>query len=406
MTPSDDSLDREVADALDGINLQSISQTAPSPANTIGTPGEIIRKGGQELITGTVQGVTGDDVIVELGPTMQGVIQTREFEVPPKVGDTMQFSMHGQEDGLWLLSMRGAKALAAWDQLSVGASCKAEVTGVNTGGLELKVGPLKAFMPASQVALHRIEDFTPMIGESWTCEVIEVNPEKKKVLLSRRKVLERERDELRGETMGKIVPGAKITGTVTRIEAFGAFVDIGGVEGLVHVSNISRQRVENPNDVLTTGQQVEVMVLDLKEGGRKIGLGIKQLEPDPWDDARYKYPEGHIASGKVTKLMDFGAFVELEPGLEGLIHVSQFATHRVNNPRDVVQVGEELSVRVQSVDTSARRISLSRLDDRGAVLGSEEAADGATIDQVVESSGGNQATTNLGNLFKKALGGD
>ena len=280
------------------------------------------------------------------------------------------------------------------------------MTGVNTGGLELKVGPLAAFMPASQVALHRIEDFTPLVGEVWTCAVLEVVPEKKKVLLSRRKVLERERDEARSAAMDRLVPGAKVTGTVTRIEAFGAFVDVGGVEGLVHVSNLSRQRVEDPNDVVKAGQQVEVMVLELKEGGKKIGLGMKQLEPDPWDEARHKYPEGHVLTGQVTKLMDFGAFCELEPGLEGLVHVSQLANHRVNSPRDVVKVGEELTVRVVSVDPSARRISLSRLDERGALLGSEEAADGETIDQVVRSSGSNQATTNLGNLFKKALGGE
>lgn len=401
-TQSGDPLDREVADALAGINLQELDdQGRPGQR-----PGQIVKQGGQELIHGTVQGISGSDVIVELGPTMQGVIQVSEFETPPLVGQSFQFSMHGQEDGLWILSRKGARLMAAWNELTVGASCKAEVTGVNTGGLELKVGPLAAFMPASQVALHRIEDFTPMIGEVMTCEVLEVVPEKKKVLLSRRKVLEREREEARSETMGRLTPGARVTGTVTRIEAFGAFVDVGGIEGLVHVSNLSRRRVEDPNDVVHTGQQVEVLVLELKEGGKKIGLGMKQLEPDPWDQARYKYPEGHVQTGRVTKLMDFGAFVELEPGLEGLVHVSQLATHRVNSPRDVVKAGEELSVRVQSVDPNARRISLSRLDERGALLGSDEAADGDTIDQVVRSSGQNQATTNLGNLFKKALGGE
>jgi ribosomal protein S1 len=256
------------------------------------------------------------------------------------------------------------------------------------------------------VALHRVEDFTPMLGQVLTCEVIELVPEKKKVLLSRRKVLEREREEQRSTARERLSPGAVVTGTVTRVEAFGAFVDVGGgVEGLVHVSNLSRKRVEDPNEVVKTGQQVQVMVLELKEGGKKIGLGMKQLEPDPWNEAHFKYPEGQVLDGRVTRLMDFGAFVELEPGLEGLVHVSQLTGQRVNHPREVVKVGELLSVRVQAVDPSARRISLSRLDERGSLLGSDEAVDGDTIDQVVRAGGSQQATTNLGNLFRKALGG-
>ena len=405
MSNDNDALDREVANALDGVSLQDLGEDG-LPRRSRREDGQIVEKGGQELIHGTVAGVSGDDVIVELGPTRQGVISVREFDQPPAVGVGFEFSMHGQEDGLWLLSRRGARALAAWNELRPGASCKAEVTGVNTGGLELAVGPLKAFMPASQVALHRVEDFSEYVGQMLTCEVLEVEPEKKRVLLSRRAVLEREREEKRSEALGRVVPGAVLTGSVTRIESFGAFVDVGGVEGLLHVSNMSRKRVEDPNDLVKTGQQVEVMVLDVKEGGKRIGLGMKQLEPDPWDGAAHKYPDSTVLQGVVTRLMDFGAFVELEPGLEGLLHVSQLGAGRVHRARDVVKEGEEVAVRVLSVDPVQRRISLSRLDDRGAVLGSEEAADGDTIDQVVRESGANQAKTNLGALFKKALGNE
>jgi small subunit ribosomal protein S1 len=343
-------------------------------------------------------------VIVELGPTMQGVIQLAEFESPPGVGLSFEFTLHGQEDGLWLLSRRGARLVAAWNELEAGATCKAEVMAVNTGGLELKVGPLRAFMPASQVALHRVEDLGDLVGQTLTCEVLEVEPEKKRVVLSRRAVLEREREEGRTEALGRISPGATLTGKITRIEPFGAFVDVGGgVEGLVHVSNLSRRRVEKPDDFVKVGQDVRVMVLELKEGGKKIGLGMKQLEPDPWDHARASYPEGRLLTGTITRLADFGAFVELEPGLEGLLHVSQLATQRVNSPREVVKAGESVSVRVISVDPHARRISLSRLDDRGALLGSEESADGDTIDEVVRASNAQKATTNLGALFKRAM---
>ncbi len=399
-TSNDDALDREVAAALDGMDLQNLDESGRPQRRG----GEIVKKDGLELTHGTVVGISGDDVIVELGPTMQGVISLAEFDEPPTIGQGFDFSMHGQEDGLWLLSRKGARMLAAWNELRPGSECKAEVAGVNSGGLELKIGPLSAFMPASQVALHRIEDFSELVGQSMTCEVLEVEPERKRVLLSRRKVLEREREEARSEAMGRIVPGAKLTGTVTRIESFGAFVDLGGIEGLMHVSNISRKRVEDPNELLKTGQQIEVLVLEIKEGGKRIGLGMKQLEPDPWDDASYKYRENTVLEGRVTRLMDFGGFVEIEPGLEGLLHVSELGQGRVSRARDVLKEEEQITVRVLSVDSSARRISLSRLDERGAILGSEEAADGATIDEVVRESGENKATTNLGSLFKKALG--
>jgi ribosomal protein S1 len=400
---SGDSLDREVAAALEGVRLQELDEHGSSRRGR--RPGDRVQRGGQELIYGTVQGLSGDDVIVELGPTMQGVIALSEFEEPPAIGLSFEFTLHGQEDGLWLLSRRGARALAAWDQLAVGGACKAEVTAVNAGGLELEVGPLRAFMPASQVALHRVEDLTPLLGQTLVCEVLELSPERQRVVLSRRAVLEREREEGRREALGRLTPGAALTGTVTRIEPFGAFVDVGGgVEGLVHVSNVARRRVQDPGEVLQVGQQVRALVLELKEGGKRISLGIKQLEPDPWDGARAKYPEGTLLSGTVTRLSDFGAFVELEPGLEGLVHKSQLAGHRVGSPREVVRVGEQLAVRVLAVDPSARRISLSRLDERGALLGSEEAADGETIEQVVRAGDAQRATTNLGSLFRKALG--
>jgi ribosomal protein S1 len=402
---SGDSLDREVAAALEGVRLQELDERSGRAARGARRPGDRVQRGGQELIYGTVQGLSGDDVIVELGPTMQGVIALAEFETPPAIGLSFEFTLHGQEDGLWLLSRRGARQLAAWDQLAVGGTCKAEVVGINAGGLELKVGPLSAFMPASQVALHRIEDLSSLLGQTLVCEVLELSSERQRVVLSRRAVLEREREEGRREALGRLTPGSTLTGTVTRIEPFGAFVDVGGgVEGLVHVSNVARRRVQHPEEVLAVGQEVRALVLEVKEGGRRISLGIKQLEPDPWDGARAKYPDGALLTGTVTRLSDFGAFVELEPGLEGLVHVSQLASHRVANPREAVESGETVSVRVLAVDPNARRISLSRLDERGALLGSEEAADGETIEQVVRASSAQRATTNLGSLFKKALG--
>jgi ribosomal protein S1 len=388
-------LNNEIDAALEGVNLQDME-----PETGAGRKAD-----GPRLHSGTVVAVTGDDVFVELGPLMQGVAKIAEFAEPPAEGAVFEFALRGKEDDLWLLSRKEAQVLASWREMAPGQLVKATVTGQNTGGLELKVGPISAFMPASHVDLKRIEDFSPLFGETLLCEVLEVNPEKKRVLLSRRSVLESEREQARSETMDTLTAGQVVRGKVARVESFGAFVEIApGVEGLMHVSNISRKRVENPADVLEVGATVEVMILDIKEGGKRIGLGMKQLERNPWDDAEQRYREQTVVTGKVTRLMEFGAFVEIEDGLEGLLHVSQLLHgQRVNRPGDVVSVDEEVTVRVLSVDGVSERISLSRLDERGAVLGSEEALDAGDLDQVIEDSRQRPSGLNLGSLLRKAL---
>lgn len=392
-----DPLSLEVDAALDGINLQELDES-----------GQMGRKGsgGSKLVKGTVVGFSGDDVIVELGPLSQGVIKKSEFEELPKVGANFEFSKHGMEDGLHLLSLKEAKAMAAWNELTVGARVEARVSGQNTGGLELRIGPVSAFMPASQVSLGREDDLHRYIGQVLECEVVELDPAKKRVVLSRRKVLEGVRDESRKQLVGALTEGQLVTGKVTRVEAFGAFVDIGGgVEGLLHVSNISRKRIESAADVLKAGDQVRAMVLEIKEGGKRIGLGTKQLEADPWDEMGGRIATGQVLSGKVVRLMEFGAFVELLPGIEGLLHVSQLSKERVKRVQDVVKVGQQVSVRVQSVDPRQKRVSLSRMDERGALIGSEDSVEGAVIQQMLERQSGGKAQTNLGSLFKKALDG-
>lgn len=393
--PNASQLDNEISAALDGVNLQEVA------AQEEAAPGTGLREG---LMDGVVQGIAGDDVIVELGPRMQGVASMREFDEPPKVGDKHRFMLRGKEDDLWVLSLRAAQALAAWADLEVGSLVKAQVTGQNQGGLELKIGSNAAFMPASQVSLRRTEDISGFVGQTITAEVMEINRGRKRVVLSRRKVEEREQMAALSEAVGRLHPGLKLSGKITRIEGFGAFVDIGGgVEGMVHVSNISRKRIENPADVLEVGAEVQVQILEVKNDGKKISLGMKQLEPDPWDTAEAKYGIDREVSGKVTRLMDFGAFVELEPGLEGLLHVSQLGRDRVRNVGDVIKVGEEVTVRITEIDRFAGRMSLSRLDSRGAVLGSDEAVPSAEIDQVLAKPTEGGIGTNFGNLFKAAM---
>ncbi len=394
--PQENPLDREIEAALDGVDLQSLGQESDqAPASG---------RGSDKLWPGVVIGVSGDDVIVELGPRMQGVCSLREFERPPEVGTQLRFAMRGREDDLWVLSIQAAKEVAAWESLEAGSHVKARVSGQNQGGLELRIGKNEAFMPASQVSIDRDLDPASLLGQTLICEVVEVDRGRKRCVLSRRRVEESERSQALQESIGKLHTHMVLMGKVTRIESFGAFVDLGnGLEGLLHVSNISRQRVENPADVLAQGQEVQVKVLDIKDGGKRIGLGMKQLEPDPWDEVPSRYPADRQVSGKVTRMMDFGAFVELEPGLEGLLHVSQLGTERVRRPSDALQEGEELTVRIVSVDAGARRIALSRLDARGAVIGSEDAVDADVIEEALAKPEGGNLGTNLGSLFAKAL---
>ena len=242
-----DGLDDEISAALDGINLQEVATTSQEASSKRGP-------GGEHIYEGTIVGITGDDVIVDLGPRMQGVVSKREFEEPPAVGDKHKFTLRGREDDLWLLSMREAQDIAAWEELTEGALVKARVSGQNQGGLELKIGKHDAFMPASHAALGHVEDLSSMLGQTITCEVLEMNRQRKRVVLSRRKVLEKELDETRREATGKLAPGSVMKGKVTRVEAFGAFVDIGGgLEGLVHVSNMSRKRVEDAKAFVEVG---------------------------------------------------------------------------------------------------------------------------------------------------------
>ena len=377
MTPSrpEDPLQREIDAALEGINLQDIGrEEEPAP-------------GGDRLWKGVIAGISGDDVIVELGPRMQGVVSLAEFEETPQVGDIHRFAMRGREDDLYVLSMREAQEIAAWDETEVGSLVRARVTAQNQGGLELKIGEHEAFMPTSQVSLDRDADISSYIGQTLTCEVLEIDRGRRRCVISHRKFLEHERREAVEEHLGKLHTGMVVPGKVSRLESFGAFVDLGnGLEGMVHVSNLSRKRVAKPEDVVAKGQDVQVMVLEIKEGGR-ISLGMKQLEPDPWEGIGRRLQDNAVVTGKVTRIAEFGAFVELEAGVEGLLHVSQLGNDRVRRVGDAVKEGQEVTVRVISVDAPAQRISLSRLDPRGALLGSDEAVDANLIDEVLSKPG-------------------
>ncbi|QDU86065.1 hypothetical protein Pla163_32140 [Planctomycetes bacterium Pla163] len=402
-----DPIQAELEAALADTSLLDIDLPTASPKGGGGKGG---RRGGRDedddLRQGTVVGIDGDDVIVELGPRMQGVLSVAEFDAVPTVGESFEFTLHGQKDGLWLLSRRRARMLAAWNDLSVGAHVQGTVKAVNSGGLEVAIGPVNAFMPASQASDRHIDDLSSLVGESMVVAVIEADPRKKRVVVSRRKVLDVERADRRREIAGSLIVGDKVKGTVTRVESFGAFVDLGGVEGLVHVSQLSRQRVENASEFIQPGQSVDAEIVKIEDGGKRIGLSMKNLEPDPWNTVAGTIAPDQVLTGKVVRTADFGAFVEIAPGVDGLVHVSQISVERVTRVADKLPMGKEVQVRVVSIDPGQRRISLSCLDEHGHMLGSEEAATGEEVRQAVSDlSKKSQPNlgTNLGDLLKRSM---
>ena len=357
------------------------------------------------FVKGCIVGVAGKDVFVDLGPRQQGVIASREFDETPQVGEVFEFSIIGEDDDLILLSRGAAREAASWQDMEVGNMVKAKVVGQNTGGLELKVGPLGAFMPASHVALQHVEDLSQFIGQTLNAEVLEIDPGRRRILLSRREVLKRQMEAEAADARKGISTDQIVTGKVTRIEDFGAFVEIKpGVEGLLHVSNMAHRRIEDAHDVVTEGQEVRVRILEISEGGRRIALGMKQLLPDPWDEVEERCPVDSTVTGKVTRTAPFGAFVELMDGIEGLVHISQLGTERGRPVSDVAKVGQELTVRVLNIDREQGRVSLSRLDRRGSVIGSVDEAEGELLDEIMHKDDDRSGGTNLGDLLRKALG--
>jgi small subunit ribosomal protein S1 len=315
-------------------------------------------------IPGRVVSIHGGDVFVDVGGKAEGVVPLDEFEPdePPAVGQVLHLVPHGfdRESGLMRLSRREAQVEANLDTLRVGDVVKARVTGSNIGGLELRVHGLRGFMPMSQVDLVRHEDFASYMGHWLECEVTEIDRRGKNLVLSRRRVLERAREEERQQLRFQLAEGQVRKGVVRRLADFGAFVDIGGIDGLLHVSDMSYGRVNHPSELLKVGDEIEVKVLKVDLVKDRVSLGVKQLATDPWTLAEGKYQAGATIEGKVTKLMDFGAFVMLEAGIEGLIPISEMSwTQRVMHPKDVLKVGDAVRVVILGADIAKRKISLS-----------------------------------------------
>jgi len=313
--------------------------------------------------TGTIMSIHGDDVFVEFGPKSQGVCKLTLFEEAPALGSQMEFIVerYDKEDGLLILTRQGQVQKAEWESLEVGQVIEARCVGVNKGGLEMEVANHRAFMPAGQVDLRHIAELSVFVGEKMPCEVTEVDRQRGRIILSRRKVQEVDRKHARDNLLMTLEVGQTMPAVITSIQAYGAFADIGGLDGLIHISDIAYERLKHPSEVLKEGQQVTVKVLKIetKDGQQKIGLGLKQTQADPAMAVREQIKPGESLSGRVTRIMPFGAFVELAPGLEGLIHISELSHDRVHDVRKVVKPDEIITVKILSVDSGGKKISLS-----------------------------------------------
>jgi small subunit ribosomal protein S1 len=312
---------------------------------------------------GRVFRVHGADVFIDLpGGRSQGVLPVEQFpEGPPEVGTEVDVEIEGfdRANGLLLLTRKGAAVVVDWSSVAEGQTVEARVTGTNKGGLAVEVNGIRGFIPISQIELFRVENVEAYVNQKLLCVVTEVDPLEHNLVLSRRALLEKDREEQKTKLWAELEENQVREGIVRSVRDFGAFVDLGGVDGLLHVSEMSWTRVQDPSAVVQPGQKVKVIVLRLDREHHKVSLGMKQLMSSPWDTILERYIPGTVVSGKVTRTADFGAFVELEPGIEGLIHVSELSPQRVWRVTDAVKVGDQVQVKVLNVDTGSRRISLS-----------------------------------------------
>jgi small subunit ribosomal protein S1 len=335
-----------------------------------------------DLVSGKVVRIDHDEVLLDIGYKSEGVIPVKELsirhDVDPgevvKVGDEIEALVLQKEDkeGRLILSKKRAQYERAWGRIekvmAEGRTIKGPVIEVVKGGLILDIG-LRGFLPASLVDLRRVRDLHHFVGQEIECKIIELDRNRNNVVLSRRAFLEESQSEGRKKILESLSKGDRRTGTVSSIVNFGAFVDLGGVDGLVHVSELSWRHVEHPSEVVTVGQEVQVEVLDVDLERERVSLSLRATQEDPWKEFERRYKAGEVIEGEVTKLVPFGAFVRVADGIEGLVHISELSESHVEAAEEIAQVGDRVRVRVVDVDVSRRRVSLSmrRVDEEPGI---------------------------------------
>ncbi len=322
-----------------------------------------------EIVKGRVIEVGKDFVLVDIGYKSEASVSTSEFsfienKLSVSVGDTIDVYVESREDdsGLVIVSKEKADKLRVWDDISAAAERDELVDGIVVarvkGGLSVDIG-VKAFLPGSQVDLRPIRNLDKLIGQKFKFKVIKFNKKRGNIVLSRRVLLEQEREELKKETLKKLAEGEVLTGVIKNLTEYGAFVDLGGIDGLLHITDMSWGRINHPSEMFNIGDEVKVKVLKFDPETERVSLGYKQITEDPWANAADKFPVGKKVTGKVVSLTDYGAFIEIEPGVEGLVHVSEMSwTKRVKHPSKLVNVGDPVNAVVLDMDMAQKRISL------------------------------------------------
>jgi small subunit ribosomal protein S1 len=364
---ADADLDREINEALGGMSVEQIEAQGkpPAPAHDADAHAAAAAMAAKGIRRGRIVNIRKGDVLVDLGGKSQGIISELQFDdEPPVVGKEYDFTVERYDpaEGLVVLSRRMAGAVqhsVNWENIEVGTLVEGTVTGMNKGGLELQVKGMRAFMPSGQVNLFFEKDISVYLGQKLVVEVTQADALTHNLVVSRRNVLEKEKEEAKKKLLEEIEEGQSRRGTVRSVTDFGAFVDLGGADGLVHVSELSYRRVKHPSEVVKVGDQVDVKVLKIDKASGKLSLSMRQALPDPWTDAATKYDVGAQVNGKVARVENFGAFVELEEGVEGLLPVSEMSWQRIRSPKDVVKPGDTVRLVVIALDPAQRKMTLS-----------------------------------------------
>jgi small subunit ribosomal protein S1 len=342
-----------------------------------------------DVVNGKVVRIDRDEVLLDIGYKSEGVIPAGELSIRKNV-DTSEEVELGEEidalvvtkedaEGRLILSKKRARFEKAWRKIETAAENGDPVEGnvieVVKGGLILDLG-IRGFLPASLVDIRRVHNLDEFMSQTLECKVIELNRSRNNVVLSRRAVLEEERKEVRDQILDRLQPGEVVEGKISNIVDFGAFVDLEGIDGLIHISELSWSHVNHPSEVVAIGDTVKIKVLDIDRDRQRISLGLKQTQEDPWQRVVSTYRSGDVLEGTVTKVVSFGAFVEILDGVEGLVHISELADHHVENPSEVVELGATLNVKILEIDEERRRLSLSikRVEGQNMLLGGLGAA--------------------------------
>jgi small subunit ribosomal protein S1 len=365
--------DAKVVEGSDGMLLEIDGRIVPNYDATIVPFDE------GDVVTGKVVRIDKDEVLIDIGYKSEGVIPQHELSIRKSVDPSEEVEL-GEEvdalvltkedqDGRLILSKKRARFERAWRKIEAAAESGEPVIGavieVVKGGLIIDLG-VRGFLPASLVDIRRVPNLDEYLGQNIQCKVIELNRSRNNVVLSRRAVLEEERKEQRTAILERLQPGLIIEGQISNIVDFGAFVDLDGIDGLIHISELSWSHVNHPSEILSIGDTVQVKVLDIDRDRQRISLGLKQTQEDPWQRVVDTYHVGDELEGAVTKVVAFGAFVEIMDGVEGLVHISELAQQHVENPREIVAPGDEIRVRILEIDSERRRLSLSikRVEDQ------------------------------------------